>query len=39
VGEIIEQIRMWAGTFGKEYTDRNALTLEQMDELHKKITG
>jgi pseudaminic acid biosynthesis-associated methylase len=30
---------MWWGTFGKEYTDRNALTLEQMDELYKKNYG
>ena len=37
--EITEQIRMWTGTFGKEYTDRNALTLEQMDQLYKKNYG
>jgi pseudaminic acid biosynthesis-associated methylase len=30
---------MWRGAFGKEYTDRNALTLEQMDELYKKNYG
>jgi len=39
MGEITEQIRMWTGTFGKEYTDRNAYTLEQMDELHKRNYG
>jgi pseudaminic acid biosynthesis-associated methylase len=39
MGEITEQIRMWTGTFGKEYTDRNALTLEKMDELYKKNYG
>jgi pseudaminic acid biosynthesis-associated methylase len=39
MGEITEQIRMWTGAFGKEYTDRNALTLEQMDELHKRNYG
>jgi pseudaminic acid biosynthesis-associated methylase len=39
MGEITEQIRMWTGTFGKEYTDRNALALEQMDELYKKNYG
>ena len=37
--EITEQIRMWGGTFGEEYTDRNALTLEQMDGLYKKNYG
>jgi pseudaminic acid biosynthesis-associated methylase len=37
--EITEQIRRWTGTFGKEYTDRNALALEQMDELYKKNYG
>lgn len=39
MGEITEQINMWTGTFGKEYTDRNALTLEQMDELYKRNYG
>jgi pseudaminic acid biosynthesis-associated methylase len=37
--ETTEQIRMWTGTFGKEYTDRNTLTLEQVDELYKKNYG
>ncbi|MFA5252602.1 MAG: pseudaminic acid biosynthesis-associated methylase [Phycisphaerae bacterium] len=37
--EITEQIRMWTGAFGKEYTDRNALTTEQMDEAYKKLYG
>ncbi|MGA1980103.1 MAG: pseudaminic acid biosynthesis-associated methylase [Sedimentisphaerales bacterium] len=39
MGEITEQIRTWRGTFGKEYTDRNTLTLEQMDELYKRNYG
>ena len=39
MGEITEQIRMWTGAFGKEYTDRNAYTLEQVDELYKKNYG
>jgi pseudaminic acid biosynthesis-associated methylase len=30
---------MWTGAFGKEYTDRNAYTLEQVDELYKKNYG
>lgn len=37
--EITEQIRMWTGAFGKEYTDRNAYTLEQIDELCKRNYG
>jgi len=39
MGKVTEQINVWMGTFGKEYTDRNAVTLEQMDELHKKSYG
>lgn len=39
MGEITEQIRVWTGTFGEEYTNRNALNLEQMDELYKKNYG
>ncbi|MFZ0035300.1 MAG: pseudaminic acid biosynthesis-associated methylase [Sedimentisphaerales bacterium] len=39
MGEITEQIRMWMGTFGKGYTDGNAVTVEQMDELYKKNYG
>ena len=34
-----EQIEQWSGLFGKEYTDRNALTVEQMDERLKKQIG
>lgn len=33
------QLERWKGEFGKEYTDRNALTLEQMDELYKRNYG
>lgn len=39
MGEIAEQVNMWMGTFGKEYTDRNTLTLEQMDRIYKKNYG
>ncbi|MDD5327083.1 MAG: methyltransferase domain-containing protein [Phycisphaerae bacterium] len=39
MGKTTEQIRMWTGAFGKEYTDRNALTTEQMDEAYKKLYG
>ena len=37
--EITEQIRMWTGTFGKEYTDRNTFTLEQIDQLYRENYG
>ena len=33
------QLEKWEGEFGKEYTDRNALTSEQMDELYKRNYG
>jgi len=33
------QLEKWEGGFGKEYTDRNTLTLEQMDELYKGNYG
>ena len=33
------QLERWKGEFGKEYTDRNALTLEQTDKLYKKNYG
>jgi len=39
MGKVTEQSNVWMGTFGKEYTDRNAITLEQMDELYKKSYG
>lgn len=34
-----EQNRAWIGEFGRKYTDRNALTLEEMEELHKRNYG
>jgi len=34
-----KQTQAWAGQFGKEYTDRNALTLEEMELLYKKQYG
>lgn len=34
-----EQMAAWQGTFGKEYTDRNALTLDEMEELYRKNFG
>jgi pseudaminic acid biosynthesis-associated methylase len=34
-----EQIGIWGGQFGKEYTDRNALTPLQLDRLYKHNYG
>jgi len=33
------QSKMWKGKFGNEYTNRNALTLKEMDELYEKNYG
>lgn len=33
------QIEEWAGNFGKEYTDRNALSLDEMELLYKERYG
>lgn len=30
--KVPEQARKWSGPFGRDYTDRNALSVEQMDE-------
>ena len=37
--EITEQMEKWAGEFGKDYTDRNALSLEEMDALYERNYG
>ena len=37
--EITAQMEKWAGQFGKEYTDRNALSLEEMEALYKSNYG
>ena len=34
-----EQMAEWQGVFGKEYTDRNALTLDEMEDLYGKNYG
>jgi len=34
-----KQMKIWAGDFGKEYTDRNALTLEAMEQTYHKQYG
>ena len=37
--EITEQMETWTGQFGKEYTDRNALFLEEMEALYQRNYG
>jgi pseudaminic acid biosynthesis-associated methylase len=37
--EITEQMKEWMGEFGREYTDRNFLSLEQMEDLCKRNYG
>jgi pseudaminic acid biosynthesis-associated methylase len=34
-----EQIKRWAGNFGKKYTKRNALTLNKLNKLYKRDYG
>jgi len=34
-----EQVKMWSDNFGKEYTDRNPLTAEAMNDIYKKRFG
>ena len=34
-----KQMEMWSEVFGKKYTDRNALTLKEMEELTKRNYG
>ncbi len=34
-----KQMQEWTGQFGKEYTDRNALTLEEMELMYKERYG
>ena len=31
---MTEQIKEWAGKFGKEYTDRNLMSLDELDQLY-----
>jgi pseudaminic acid biosynthesis-associated methylase len=37
--DITEQIKHWTGEFGKEYTDRNALSAEELDALYERDFG
>jgi len=34
-----EQMQQWLGEFGKEYTERNALSLDEMEALYRKNYG
>ena len=34
-----EQMKEWSGAFGKDYTDRNALSLEEIEDLYRKNYG
>src|SRR5450755_3921607 len=37
--EMTDQVRQWAGTFGREYTDRNDQTQCQLDEFYHNTYG
>lgn len=37
--KITKQMKEWRGDFGKKYTDRNALSLNELDELYRKNYG
>ena len=37
--ELTKQMRSWMDSFGNEYTDRNALTLEELDRAYKENYG
>lgn len=39
MAKITEQMKRWIGEFGKEYTDRNALTLDEINEMYIKKFG
>lgn len=39
MSQVTEQMEEWAGQFGEEYTDRNALSLDDMEALYVKNYG
>ena len=39
MSQITDQMNMWLGSFGKDYTDRNALSLEDMEAMYKGNFG
>jgi len=36
---LTKQIGLWQAKFGKDYTDRNFQSLEEMEDMHRKIFG
>lgn len=39
MGDQTQQMQVWSGEFGREYTDRNTLTLEELDALYHREFG
>ena len=39
MSKLTEQMKTWADSFGQEYTDRNAMSLEEMEVLYKSQYG
>jgi pseudaminic acid biosynthesis-associated methylase len=39
MGKFTEQMEKWSGNFGREYTDRNALSLQELEVLYKGYFG
>ena len=39
MSKFTDQMQQWSSRFGKEYTDRNPLTVEAMNDLYKKRFG
>ncbi len=39
MSKITKQMDVWSSAFGKEYTDRNALSFEEMEAMYKRIYG
>jgi len=39
MSKITQQLKNWVGKFGQEYTDRNAISLEDVEKLYKKLYG
>lgn len=39
MAETTEQLKKWSGEFGKEYTDRNPTSLEELEKLYQKNYG
>lgn len=37
--KVTRQMKEWTGNFGKKYTDRNVLSLPEMEALYKKLYG